>query len=189
MVAVCIVTRIAFLCACLIILSNYLMAFNAKAVPETDHRKCWRICGGPRRASREKQNGSRNADDWSTKARSGSLSAIRIARADDWREWFSSGAAQVSELTALIDRYAGGLDSVPIDGHGKCDVSFGLLERNDLVNLAFEDIEQTAISVRRERSEKDSTLGKHRITQAVEAGAAMGRLSGADYQFRGSMTG
>ena len=49
-------------------------------------------------------------------------------RADDWREWFSSGTAQVCDLTVLIDRYAGGLDRVPIRGRRKCDVSLGHLD-------------------------------------------------------------
>jgi hypothetical protein len=106
-----------------------------------------KIVARSRRVSREKQNGSRNADDWIRKARSGSPSAIRIATADDWKVGFSSGAAQVRDLTALIDRYAGGLDSVPIHGRRKCDISFGLVERNDLVDLALKNIEQTAISV------------------------------------------
>src|SRR6267142_6491432 len=106
----------------------------------------------------------------------------KLERENDWRERFSSGTAQVCDLTVLIDRHAGGLDSVPIRGHRKCDVSRGRLDRNDFINLAGENIEQAAVSVRSERSEKNGALGKHRIAQAVEARAVMRRLIRADYQ-------
>jgi hypothetical protein len=112
-----------------------------------------------------------------------------LNRENDWRERFRSGTAQIRDLTVLIDRHASSLDCVPIRTHRKRNISLRHVDRNDLVNLTRENIEQAAVSVCSERSEKNGALRKHRIAQAVEAGAAMRRLIGAHDQFRGPMPG
>src|SRR5580698_3845407 len=97
-----------------------------------------------------------------------------------------SGTAQVSHLTALINRHRHDLDSVPIRGSSICDVTLGHRSWNELSDLTFENIEEAGSPISSERSEENGTLAEHRITQTVEARAIVRRMIGINYPLSGS---
>jgi len=70
------------------------------------------------------------------------------------RTKFISGAAQVCDPTALIDRHRHDLDSVPIRGFPVCNVALRDFNWKELSDLAVENIEEAGNSVRSKRSEK-----------------------------------